>query len=134
MLLAALPPDDTAVHDSLEGTWDCIYMENDSGVPLGDARTYSVVIRNQRLTWMKQSAHGPAIPGDVFRCCRDPQSRPMTIDMTHLCRDDSVLVPTLRGIYVLDGDQLTICWGRDRPTAIAKQRNGRPVYVFQRRR
>ncbi len=116
------------VQESLEGDWQMVYMESDNGTAMGDgfSQNFRMKCRGQRM-WFLSS--GKVWSEERYRL--DPGRTPRAIDMTYLTNEPRG--QTMRGIYRLEGDTLTLCWGKVRPSAFIRN-NGKeqPVYVLKR--
>ena len=99
--------------DSLQGVWQCVSFE-EKGKALPEEQ-----VKGLKLTFKGYKASHAGKDGKAEQATIkiDPLKKPKTIDMILLGGPDKG--KTVQGIYVIEGDTLTICGsqaGRERPT------------------
>jgi uncharacterized protein (TIGR03067 family) len=107
------------------GTWTVVYFEE------GGQKAPKEVIKQLKVTF---SADGKmktkqGKKEQEFTWKLDPSRKPKEFNATN------TKGWTVRGIYALDGDDLTVCWARrgDRPTEFACKKGAPVVYQVLRR-
>jgi uncharacterized protein (TIGR03067 family) len=114
LLLVGAGPKEKEPAADLQGTWKALRIENTGKQqPEKALKTISVVIKDLRF----QLKNGEKIVEEVTLKL-DAEKDPKQIDLTPV-RGKRKDMPHL-GIYVLEKDQLRICWGepgKPRPTA-----------------
>ena len=131
-LVAADPPQNGAATTDLEriqGTWRIASLEADGEpAPAEIVATLKLVFKDDRL------AFTPGEPGFTnYTYKLDPTAKPARFDMTHA--DGTHKGQTQMGIYALEGDSLTIGFGKPdrRPQEFtAKAKSGQAMYVLTR--
>jgi uncharacterized protein (TIGR03067 family) len=127
----------------MQGSWQFVSLSIFGKEPPGDLLTkVRVVIDGTKFTMkpgvvMTASTEKPegewalgAKDGDRFTFELDASSKPKTIDITVEFGDQKA---TLKGIYTLDGDELKICFGQERPKEFPKDAGaGTILYVLKR--
>jgi uncharacterized protein (TIGR03067 family) len=126
-LLAADGPKDDALKTEmgrLQGTWKLVRSEKngkDSPMQHYVIPPYDLKLDGEKLTWLQPFAKPLACTLKL-----DPSQRPKTIDITWAEGPDTT--KTFRGIYVINGDILKVCWdcsekGEGRPEDFTTQDN-----------
>ena len=131
LLVAAGVPQDAAVEKELEqlqGTWQMVSHEM-NGRPDDALKGATRVVEGDRFTIKKGD--------EILRSATmklDPTKEPRWIDITFT--EGSETGKVRRGIYVLEGDLQTICYGdlgEERPTEfVSKPGTGHRLVVFKR--
>lgn len=114
-LLAVCGParaEDKKVADNLDGKWELVFETLDGvATDPGEVKGRFVVSKGEKLTaYFKDKVLGTATQK------LDPGKSPKHVDVTY--EDGPIKGTTLKGIYKLEGDTLTICMGgvgKDRP-------------------
>ncbi len=131
--VAAEPPKQGAVKTDLNeiiGTWQVTAFEADGiAGPAEIVEKLKLVFKDDKLTF------SPGEPGFTHYTFRlDPSTKPANFDMTHA--DGPKKGETKKGIYLLDGDRLKICFGieDDRPRELtAKAESEQVMYTLRRK-
>jgi uncharacterized protein (TIGR03067 family) len=131
LLVAATAPQDSAVKNELEqlqGTWQMVSHEVD-GKPDEALKGAVRVVEADKFTIKKGDKTLRAATMKL-----DPTKEPKWIDITFT--EGPEKGKTRRGIYILEGDTQTICYGdldKDRPTEfVSKPGTGHRLVVFKR--
>ena len=96
--------------DRMQGTWRAVRIETgDRPVPAGIAATVRYISDGDRVRLMEGDQ--PAGEG-VIRL--DPEADPKAFDFTATAGPQAGTAD--RGIYLVEGDTLTMCLGSDRPS------------------
>lgn len=118
---------------NLEGTWTASNAARD-GKPADDVVGHRLAFTGNRFQIAAKD--GKPLYLGTFQI--NPSAKPATIDFEH--KDGALNGKVWKGIYVLDGETLTICdnaagLDRERPTAFeAKAGSGYVVVTFRRAR
>jgi uncharacterized protein (TIGR03067 family) len=118
---------------NLEGTWTASTAERD-GKPADDLVGHRLAFMGNRF----QIAAKDGKPLYLGTFQTNPSAEPATIDFEH--KDEALNGKVWKGIYVLEGETLTICdnaagLDRERPTAFAtKAGSGYVLLTFRRAR
>jgi uncharacterized protein (TIGR03067 family) len=107
------------------GTWTVVYFdEGGQKAPKGMLKEFKVTFTADGKMKAKQGKKE-----QEFTWKLDPSRKPRQFDATN------TKGWTVRGIYALDGDDLTLCWARrgDRPTEFACKKGAPVVYQVLRR-
>ena len=113
----------------IQGTWRCLDLEaNGAKAPQLVVAALKLVFKDDTLSFK------PGEPGFTNYSFRiDPTTKPAHFDITHAA--GSKKGKTTKGIYSLNGDQLTICFseGNDRPKELtAKPESGQVIFSLKR--
>ncbi len=131
-LIAAEPPKPDAVKrdlDGIQGTWKMVALEADGKqAPAEIVAALKLTFKGDTLTFT------PGEPGfSNYSYKLDPGTKPASFDMTHA--DGPHKGETEKGIYLLEGNHLRICFGKPgaRPTEFATTAgSGVGMYTLER--
>lgn len=132
-MLLAPPAQSDAVKTELEnlsGTWEIVYLESDGKEQaLGDLKEIRRIQQGDHIIWKK---------GDQtimeLKFAVDPSTSPKRVDSTYTTGENKGR--THQGIYRLDGDDFTMCFGgfdKPRPTEFATT-PGSGLIIYKARR
>ncbi len=132
--VAAEPPKQDAVKKDLNeifGTWQVTALEADGmASPAEIVDKMKLIFKGDKLTFT------PGEPGfKQYTFKLDPNTEPASFDMTHA--DGPKKGETKKGIYLLEGDRLKICFGNedDRPKELmAKAESEQVMYTLFRKK
>jgi uncharacterized protein (TIGR03067 family) len=131
LLAAGKPADDKAERAKLQGSWAVVKVVLD-GIEVAEAavKKMEVVIKDDKLT----RKDGDDEEETTFKL--DPTQKPKAIDLTPTSEERKD--KTVRGIYVLDGDDLKICLAaanKPRPTAFeSKEASDWELLILKRKK
>jgi uncharacterized protein (TIGR03067 family) len=132
-LVAAEPPKQDSVKKDLNeilGTWQVTAIETDGMAgPAEIVEKLTLNFKDDKLTFTPGE---PRFTQYTFRL--DPNTKPASFDMTHA--DGSKKGETKKGIYLLEGDRLKICFGNedDRPKELTAEADSEQVMYTLRRK
>jgi uncharacterized protein (TIGR03067 family) len=133
-LVASEPPLRDADKNDLNeirGAWQVTAIEADGMTgPAEIAEKLNLVFKDDKLTFARGE---PGFTHYTFKL--DPNTIPRSLDMTHI--DGSMKGQTRKGIYLLEGDRLRICFGYedDRPKELtAKAESEQVMYTLRRKK
>jgi len=132
VLIGAGPPqgdDAKKDKDRIQGTRKIVKLEADGEPgPAGIVAKLKLVFKDDTLTFT------PGEPGFTnYTYKLGPTTKPASFDMTHADGKDKGKIT--RGIYSLEAESLTICFGKteERPKEFtAKAKSGQMMYVLKR--
>ena len=107
--------------DRLQGTWNVVAVSVVKGSREADPTKTSIVVKGDTVTILNKDRPGQAM---TVRFVLRPSTKPKGIDVLPPPGEAEKPLP---GIYDLDGDNLTVCFGEpgsERPTAFVTQREG----------
>lgn len=113
----SVPADDKKPADELDGKWERVSQTVDGKAwEAGKLKGHYIVVKGAKVTYMHEDKEeGPAATLKL-----DPGKSPKHIDVTYT--DGPNKGKTHKGIYKIDGDTATACFGdvgKDRPTKFA---------------
>ena len=129
-LAGALAAQDKKGAESLEGKWEVTAQTVDGKMSEPEElKNVFAVVKGEKVTFLyKDKERGTATQK------LDPKKSPKQVDVTY--EDGPLKGTTLKGIYKLEGDTLTICLGglgKDRPTEFASKDGSGTILITNKR-